>query len=92
MPIHCSSIITTDFNKDHQATSLEKGNYSLTFFTNLKQKLQFCKHYVTSVHKKSWDIVFIAHYDTPTSSEYVVNLTSMPLLIPGTIAKKYSKT
>ena len=92
MPLHCSSIITTDCNEDHQATLLEKGTYSLAFFTNLKQKLQFCKHYVTSVHKNSWDIVFIAHYDMPTSSEYVVNVTSMPLLIPGTIAKKYSKT
>ena len=26
------------------------------------------------------------------SSEYAANLTPMPLLIPGTIAKKYSKT
>ena len=36
--------------------------------------------------------VLFAYYNTPTSSEYAENLTSMPLLIPGTIAKKYSKT
>ena len=46
MPLHRSSFLTTDCNEDHQATLLEKGTYSLALFTNLKQKLQFCKHFV----------------------------------------------
>ena len=87
MPLHHSSFLTTDCNKDHQATLLEKGTYSLALFTNLKQKLQFCKHFVT-VCKNSWDIALFAHYDTPTSSEYAENFASMYLLNPWTIAKK----
>ena len=39
MPIHHSSFLTTHCNKDHQATLLEKGAYSLVLFTKLKQKL-----------------------------------------------------
>ena len=61
MPLHRSSFLTTDCNEDHQATLLEKGTYSLTLFTNLKQNLQFCKHFVNGVHKKFWDIVLFAH-------------------------------
>ena len=61
MPLHHSSFLTTDCNKDHQATLLEKGTYSLAMFTSLKQKLQFCKHFIDSVHKNSWDIVLFAY-------------------------------
>ena len=42
-------------------TLLEKGTYSLALFTNLKQKLQFCKHNVKGVHKNSSDIVLFAY-------------------------------
>ena len=78
MPLHRSSFLTTDCNEDHQATLLEKGTYSLALFTNLKQKLQFCKHFVNGVRKNSWDIVLCAHNDTLTSSEYAENLMSFP--------------
>ena len=61
MPLHRSSFLTTDCNEDHQATLLEKGTYSLALFTNLKQKLQFCKHNVKGVHKNSSDIVLFAY-------------------------------
>ena len=61
MPLHRSSFLTTDCNEDHQATLLEKGTYSLALFTNLKQKLQFCKHSVNGVHKNPWDIALLAH-------------------------------
>ena len=93
MPLHRSSFLTTDCNEDHQATLLEKGTYSLALFTNLEQKLQFCKHFATGA-RKILGILFLLHTTTnqPTSSEYAVNLTSKPLLIPGVTAKKYSKT
>ena len=42
-------------------TLLEKGTYSLALFSNLKQKLQLCKHFVNGVRKNSWDIVLLAH-------------------------------
>ena len=61
MPLHRSSFLTTDCNEDHQATLLEKGTYSLALFTNLKQKLQFCKHSVNGVRKNLWDIALFAH-------------------------------
>ena len=51
MPLHRSSFLTTDCNEDHQATLLEKGTYSLALFTNLKQKLQFCKQLVNGLVK-----------------------------------------
>ena len=60
MPLHRSSFLTTDCNKDHQATLLEKGTYSLALHTNLKQKIQICKCFVNGVHKNSWDIVLFA--------------------------------
>ena len=78
MPLHRSSFLNTDCNEDHQVTLLEKGTYSLALFTNLKQKLQFCKHFVNGVRKNSWDIVLCAHNDTLTSSEYAENLMSFP--------------
>ena len=78
MPLHRSSFLNTDCNEDHQVTLLEKGTYSLALFTNLKQKLQFCKHFVNGVRKNSWDIVLCAHNDTLTSSEYAENLRSLP--------------
>ena len=81
-----------DCNKDYQVTLLKKGTYSLALFSNLKQRLQFCKHFVNGVHKNYWDIVLFAHYDTPTSTGYAENLSWMPLLTAETIAKKYSKT
>ena len=90
MPLHHSSFLTTDCNKDHQATLLEKGTYSLALFTSLKQKLQFCKHLVNGVHKNYWDIVLFAQSDTPRSSEYAKKLRSIPLLVSETITKKYS--
>ena len=61
MPLHGCSFLNTDGNKDHQATLLEKGTYSLALFTNLKQKLQFCKHFVNGVRKNSWNTVLFAH-------------------------------
>ena len=61
MQLHSSSFLTTDCNKDHQATFLEKGTYSLALFTNLEQKLQFCAHFVDVAHKNSWDVVLFAH-------------------------------
>ena len=73
MSLHHSSFLTTDCNEDHQVTLPEKGTYSLVLFTNLKQKLQFCKHFVNGVHKNYWDIVSFAHYDKSTSSEYAEN-------------------
>ena len=78
MPLHRSSFLNTDCNEDHQVTLLEKDTYSLALFTNLKQKLQFCKHFVNGVRKNSWDIVLCAHNDTLTSSEYAENLMSFP--------------
>ena len=60
MPLHRSSFLTTDCNGHHQATLHEKGIYSLALLTNLKQKLQFCKHFVNGVHKNSWNIVLFA--------------------------------
>ena len=65
---------------------------SLALFSNLKQKLQFCKHFVNGDHKHSWDTVLFAHWDTPTCSEYAKNLRSVHLLAAETIAKKYSTT
>ena len=91
MPLH-HSFLTTDCNKDHQATLLEKGTYSSVLFTSLKQKLQFCKHFFNGVRQNSWDIVLFAHKDTPTSSEYAENSRSVPILVAETIAKKYSNT
>ena len=73
MLLHRSSFLTTDYNKNHQATLLEKDTYSLALFTNLKQKLQFCKHFVNGVRKNYLDIVSFAHYDPPPSSEYAEN-------------------
>ena len=61
MSLHHSSFLTTDCGEDHQATFLEKGTYSLALFTNLKQKLQFCKHFVNAVRKNSGNIVLFAH-------------------------------
>ena len=52
--------LTTDCNKDYQTTLLEKGTYS-SLFSNLKQKLQFCKHFVNGVHKNYCGIVLFAH-------------------------------
>ena len=66
MPLHRSSFLTTDCNED-------QGSYSLALFTNLKQKLQFCKHFVNGVRKNYLDIVSFAHYDPPPSSEYAEN-------------------
>ena len=60
MPLHCS-FLNTDCNVDHQATLLEKGTYSLALFTNLKQKLQFCKHFVNGVRKNYWGSVLFVH-------------------------------
>ena len=45
----------------NQATLLEKGTYSSPLFTNLKQTLSFCQHFVNGVSKNSWDIVLFAH-------------------------------
>ena len=59
MPLHRSSYLTTDCNENHQATLFEKGTYSLVLFTNLKQKLQFCKHFVNGVYKNSWDVCYL---------------------------------
>ena len=61
MPLHHSSFLTNNCNKNHQATLLEKGTYSLAVFTNLKQKLQFCKHFVNDAQKNYWDIVLFTH-------------------------------
>ena len=61
MPLHHSPFLTTDCNDNHQATLLERGTYSLALFTNLKQKLQFCKRFVNGVRKNSWDITLFAH-------------------------------
>ena len=61
MPLHRSSFLTTDCNEDRQVILLEKGTYSLALFTSLKQKLEFCKHFVNGVRKNSWDIVLFAH-------------------------------
>ena len=60
MPLHHSSFLSNDCNKDHQAILLEKGTCSLALFANLKQKLHFCKHF-NSAHKNSGDIVLFAH-------------------------------
>ena len=92
MPLYCSPFLIADFNEDHQATWLEKGTYFLALFTDLKQKLQFCKDFVNEVRKNSWDNVLFVHYNKPTSSEYAENLRSMSLLVVETIAKKYNKT
>ena len=73
MPLHCSPFLITDCNKDHQATLLVKDTYFLALFTKLKQKLQFCKHFVNGVRKNYLDIVSFAHYDPPPSSEYAEN-------------------
>ena len=61
MLLHRSSLLNTDYNEDHQATLLEKGTYSLALFTNLKQNVQFCNHFVNGVRKNSWGIVLFAH-------------------------------
>ena len=61
MALHRSSFLITGCKEDHQATLIEKGTYSLALFTDLKQKLQFCKHIVNAVRKNSWDIVLFAH-------------------------------
>ena len=61
MPLHRSTFLTTDSNENHQANLLEKGTYYLPLFTNLKQKLQFCKHFVNGVRENSWDTVLFAH-------------------------------
>ena len=60
----------------------EKSTNSSTLFTNLKQKLQICKHFVNGVQKTLWDILLSTQSDTPTSSQYAENLKSMPLLRP----------
>ena len=60
MPLPCSHFLITDSNKAHQATLLEKCTYFLALLTNLKQKLQFCKHFVNGVHKNYWNIVLFA--------------------------------
>ena len=67
MSLHHSSILTNDCNKDHQATLLEKYTYSLALFTNLKHKLQFCKHFVNALRNIYWDIVLFVHQDTAIS-------------------------
>ena len=61
MSLHRSFFLTTHCNEDHQAILLEKGTYSLALFTNLKQKLKFCKHFVHGVRKSSRNIVLFAH-------------------------------
>ena len=61
MPLYCFTFLITDCNDDRQATLLEKGTYFLALFTNLKQKLQFYRHFVNGVRKNSWDIVLFAH-------------------------------
>ena len=61
MPLHHSSFLITDCIEDHQVTLFEKGTYSLALFTNLKQKLQFCKHFANVVPKNSWDIILFSH-------------------------------
>ena len=63
MPRYCSSFLPTDCNKDHQATWLEKGTHSLALFTNLEQKLQFCKHFATGA-RKILGILFLLHTTT----------------------------
>ena len=60
MPLHRSSLLTTDCNEDHQASLLEKGTYFLALFSKLKQKLQFCK-YLNGGRKHSWNSVLFAH-------------------------------
>ena len=64
MQLHCSSFLTTDCYEDHQVTLLEKGTYALALFTNLKQKLQFCKHFINGIRKNSWDTAFYLHIKT----------------------------
>ena len=91
MPLHYVSFLTTDCNKDHQATLPEKGTYYLSLLTSLIQKLQFCKHFL-KVSIKILGILFYLHIKTPTSSEYAENVLSLPLLVAETIAKKYSNT
>ena len=56
-----SLILTTDCKVNHQAMLLEKSTYSLALFTNLKQKLLFCKYFVNGVRRNYWDIVLFAH-------------------------------
>ena len=55
MSLHRSFFLTTDCNEDHQATLLEKSTCSFALFINLKQKLQFCKHFVNGLRKNPWD-------------------------------------
>ena len=69
MSLYRSSFLTTECNEDYQATLIGKGAYSLALLANVKQKLQFCNHFVNAVLKNSWDIILFAHYDTTTSSE-----------------------
>ena len=65
MPLHRSSFLTTDCNGHHQATLHEKGIYSLALLTNLKQKLQFCKHFVNvMVSVKILGTLFYLHIKT----------------------------
>ena len=61
IPLHRSSFLATDCNKDHQATLLEKGTYSLVLLTSLKRKLQFFKIFSNVVLKNPWDIVLFVH-------------------------------
>ena len=61
MSIRRSSFLTTDCNVDYQATLLEKNTYSLALLTNLKQKLQVCKHFANSAHRNYWHIVLFAY-------------------------------
>ena len=55
--LHRSSFLTTDCNKDHQATLLEKDIYSLALFT----KTKIVTLNVNGICKNSWDIVLFAH-------------------------------
>ena len=86
MPLHCSSFLTTDCHEDHQATLLERGTYFLALFTNLKQKLQFCKHFVNGVCKNS-----LFGYCFICTLRQTNQLGSMSLLAVETIAKNTTK-
>ena len=59
MPFQSSSFLTIECNEDHQATLLEKGTCSLALYTNLKQKLQFCKHFVDKVPKNYFHYYYL---------------------------------
>ena len=61
MPLHQSSFLNIDCKYDQLATLFEKDTYSLALFTDLKQKLQFCKHFLNGAHKNFWDSVLFAY-------------------------------